>query len=70
MGILPSCSYVGTSVWLHYLDSYETLREKARCKLNKDAICWFEHILEATPNKTAAVQPLTSHFTNYPSKIN
>ena len=29
-----------------------------------------EQILEATPHKTAAVWPLTSHLTNYPSKMN
>ena len=30
----------------------------------------FEQILEATPYKTAAVWPLTSHLMNHPSKIN
>ena len=36
--------------------------EKARWELHKNATCCFEQILEATPNKTAAVQPLTSHL--------
>ena len=32
-------------------------------------MCSLEQILEATPHKTAAVQPPTSHVTNYPSKM-
>ena len=30
----------------------------------KDAVCCFEQILEATPNKISAVWPLTFHLTN------
>ena len=30
IGIFPSCSCVTTTVWLHYLNFYEILREKAR----------------------------------------
>ena len=41
-------------------------REKAR----SDAVCRFEQILERAPNNIAAVQPLTSHLTNYPRKTN
>ena len=33
-------------------------------------MCYFEQILEATPHKTAVVWLLTSHFKNYPSKMN
>ena len=34
---LPSCSPVSTTVQLHQLDLNETLREKARWELYKDA---------------------------------
>ena len=37
-------------------------------ELHKDAVCCFEQILVAAPYKTAAVWPLASHLTNYPSK--
>ena len=30
----------------------------------------FEQILEASPDKTAAVQPLIPHLTNHPRKMN
>ena len=33
-------------------------------------MCCFEQILKVTSNKTAVVQPLTSHLLNYPSKMN
>ena len=39
-------------------------------ELYKNAMCCFEHILEATPHKTATVQPLTAYLTNHPSKRN
>ena len=52
MGILLSCSYVSTTVWLHHLDFKEMLRKKDRLELHKDAVCCFEQILEATPDKT------------------
>ena len=41
-------------VWMHHID----------------ATYCFEQILEATPNKTAAVLPLTSYLKNHPSKMN
>ena len=47
--ILPSCSYVSTIVRLRHLGSKETPGEKAR--LQKDAACCYEQILEATPTK-------------------
>ena len=40
----------------------KTPREKAKWELNKNARYCFEQILEATPHKTAAVWPLTSHL--------
>ena len=47
----------------------ETLGEKARYKLYKDAACHFEQFLKVAPYKTAAVGPLTSHLTNHQSKV-
>ena len=49
MGILPSCSCVSTTVWLHHLDFSKIPGEKARWELHKDPICCFEQILEAAP---------------------
>ena len=34
-------------------------------ELHEDTVCYFEQILEAAPNKTVAVWPLTSHLTNH-----
>ena len=56
---------INTTVWLHYLDSNETLGEKAGWELLKEAACCLQQILEVAAYKTAAVQPLTSH----PSKM-
>ena len=39
-------------------------------ELHKDSVFCFKQILKAVPYKTAAVQPLTSHFTNHSSKMN
>ena len=41
-----------------------------RRELHKNATCYFELILEATPLKRVAVQPLNSYFKNHPSKTN
>ena len=46
----------------------ETLGEKAKWKLHKNAACCFERILEAAPYKTAVVRPFISHLANYPQK--
>ena len=35
-----------------------------------DVACCFKQILEAAPNQSTVVQPLTSHFTNHPNKMN
>ena len=45
-------------------------KEKVRWELHKNAACCLEQILEAAPHKTAAVQPLTTYFINYSSKMN
>ena len=68
LGILPCCTHVSITVWLFYLDSMKT-REKARREQHKNAAYYFKPILEAAIYKTTAVQPLTSHLTNHPSKM-
>ena len=50
-GILPSCSLVSTIIWLHNQDSTDSLGEKDRWELHKNAVCCFEQILEAAPPK-------------------
>ena len=49
MGILPSYSHVITIVWLHHLDFNKIPGEKAKQELHKDAVCYFEQILESAP---------------------
>ena len=50
-------------------DSKEMLGEKAKWQLHTNAVSCLEQILEASPNETAAVRPLTSHFANNPRKL-
>ena len=52
-GILLTCNCVSTFVWLHHLDSYESIGEKTSWKPLKTAVCCFKQILEASPYKTA-----------------
>ena len=52
------------------MDANKMHREKARWELQKNATSYLEHILEAALYRTIAVQPLTSHLTNHPSKMN
>ena len=40
---------------------FATWKKKFRWELHNDAACFLEQILEAAFQKTAAVQPLTSH---------
>ena len=51
----PSFHNVNITEWMHYLDVNEANEEKARWKLQKNATCCLEQILEATPHKTVAV---------------
>ena len=46
----------------------ETYAVKARRKLHKNAASSIEHVLEAAPEKAAAVQSSTTHHENYPSQ--
>ena len=55
---------------VHYMDANKTHGENGRWELQKNAICYFEQILQTTLYKTVAVPPLSSHLTNHPSKTN
>ena len=55
------------AIWMHYMDANKTYREKAWQQLHKNAVSNTEQILEAEPNKAAAVRPPTTHHENYPS---
>ena len=46
------------------MDLNKTLEERARWELYKDAVCWFEQILEGALYKTAAIWSQTSHHTS------
>ena len=52
---------------MHYMDANETNGEKAWGRLHKNAAINIEHALDATPHKTAAVWPPTTHHENYQS---
>ena len=49
-------------LWMHHMDADWAYREKAGQELLKNATSYIEQILEATPHKTPAVQPPTSHL--------
>ena len=66
---LPSYGCVYITVLMHHMAAYEMHGEKAKWKLNKNATCCFEWILEAVPHKIAFVAVLT-YLPNYPSKMN
>ena len=52
---------------MHYVDANETAGEKARQQLHKNAASNIEQVLEATPDKAAAIRPPTTHHENYQS---
>ena len=47
---------------MHHMGADWACREKAKREFHKNATSYIEQILEATSEKTAAVQPPTSHF--------
>ena len=49
------------------MDANKMYEEKARQQLHKNTVINIEQVLEAAPQKAAAVQPLTTHHENYPS---
>ena len=50
---------------MHYMDANETYRKKAWRQLHKNTASNIELVQEATPHKTAAVRPPTTHHENY-----
>ena len=63
----PSSSHVDTAIWIHYMEAYKTYGEKSSRQLHKNAASNIEQILEAAPNKAAAVWPPTTCHKNCPS---
>ena len=63
-------SLITGGCWGSHLRDQAVEREKLRWELHKNAKSYFEWILKTTSHKTAAVRPLTSNLTNYPSKTN
>ena len=47
---------------MHHMDADKAYRENARQELRMNATSFIEHTSEITPQKTAAVRPLTSHL--------
>ena len=47
---------------MHLMDTNKTYGEKAWQQLDKNAESCIEQVLEATPHKTAAVRPPTTHL--------
>ena len=43
------------------------MEKKTRQQLHKNAVSNIEQVLEAAPDKAAAVRPPTTHHENYPS---
>ena len=55
---------------MHHMDTNETHGGNARREPHKNAMCYFEQILEAILRKTATVWLLTSYLRNYSNKTN
>ena len=60
-GFLPRCGCVNIIVWMHHIDTNKMHGEKARWELHKNAMCYSEHISEATPHKITAERPLAPY---------
>ena len=67
MQFFPSSGHFDTAIWMHHMDANKTYGEKTWQQLHKNAESCIEEVLEATPHKTTAVQPPTTHHKNYPS---
>ena len=52
-------------IWMHYMDANKTYGEKVWWQLHKNAASNIEQFLVATPYKTAAMRPPTTHHENY-----
>ena len=60
------CSFFQAAV-VYHIYANKMYEEKAWWQLHKNAVSHMEQFLEATPHKTAAVWPPTTHHENYPS---
>ena len=58
---LPNNGRVDTAIWMHHMDANKTYGEKAWQQLKKNVANCIEEVLEATPHKTAALRPPTTH---------
>ena len=56
---------VNTAIWMHYMDANLMDGEKAWWQLHENAAGNIEQVLEATPYKSAAIQPPNIHHKNY-----
>ena len=54
---LLSSGSVDTAVWLNYMDANEMDGQKAGLQIRKNAASNFKQVLEAAPNKAAAIRP-------------
>ena len=61
MGFFPSSACVNTTLWMHHMD-VDKNKENTRWELHKNAMCYTEQNLEATPYEITAVKQLTSHL--------
>ena len=62
---LPSSGRADTAKWMHYMDANKTDGEKAWRQLHTNAASNIQPVLEATRDKVAGVQPLTTDLENY-----
>ena len=65
MEFLPSSDRVDTVIWMHSMNANKTAGEKVWLQLHKNAASHIEQVLEAAPNKAAAIRPHTTHHENY-----
>ena len=54
---------------MHYMDANWMYAEKAWQQLHKNAASCTEHVLDATPHKTPAVRPPTTHHEGCPRGV-
>ena len=60
-----SSDRVDTAIWMHHMDASKTYGEKTGWQFHKNAASCIGQVLEATPHKTAAARPPTTHHENH-----
>ena len=63
----PKSGRVDTAISMHYMDANEMDGKKPWWQLHNNSASNIEQVLGATPHKTAAVRPPTTHLENYQS---